>query len=239
VRALDRIVMHHSATPSGSVDAFAAVHRQKGFGGVGYHIVICNGKGGADGEIQRGLPDDVKGVAVKKNNTGSLHVCVVGNFHAPERFFTGKPTRMQMASLGKVLADWKHKYAAIKLQLTDHRTDALPDYPTACPGSEFKTSLIQEWYKGDLSLGSKNLHIFLEERGYWKDWDDDKGGDILAKPVSVELTEAGVVQPYTKGLIIDGVTWVPLRDIAKAAGWHAPVEAKTREGERIVRQIIG
>lgn len=238
MRALDRIVMHHSATPSGSVDMFSATHQQRGLGRIGYHIVICNGKGGADGEIQRGLPDNTKGAGVKKNNTGSLHVCVVGNFHGPDKGFTGKPTRKQMASLGQVLFDWRFSYP-VNFQLTDHRSDALPEYPTACPGSEFGSKLIQEWWKEGMGKGSLTLDAFLDKKGFWVDWEDDLGGDVLAKPIRVELTEAGVVKPFTEGLIIDGVTWVPLRDIATAAGWTAPQLAKTKEGERIVRQIIG
>src|SRR4051812_3753672 len=48
------IVIHHSATPSGSAAAFDRMHRAKGWDELGYHFVIGNGTMSGDGQIEVG-----------------------------------------------------------------------------------------------------------------------------------------------------------------------------------------
>ena len=238
-RAINRIVMHHSASPSGNVETFHQQHIANSLGGIGYHLVICNGKGGPDGAVERGRPDDQRGSGVKKNNTGSLHVCCVGNFHAPDKGFSGKPTKLQMQSLGLVLFNWSGKHG--RKQLTDHKTDALPDHPTACPGSEFPTALIQKWYAEEMSHQTMRLEQFLDRAGYWdKDKDVEGIGLVKAQPIQVEFAEAGKAAPVAnvQGLIIDGQTSVPLKWVSPIAGWTAPTLVADRDGKKWVRQII-
>lgn len=236
-RNLNRIVMHHSATVEGNVERFDKEHRLKKLGGIAYHIVICNGKGGDDGQVERGRSDDVKGAGVRANNAGSLHVCLVGNFHAPELHCTGKPTKKQMNSLGVQLFTWKGEYG--NLQLTDHRTDALKEYPTACPGSYFPTPAVKEWYRTCTNKTAMPLDEFLERGGYWDD-EKDEGGPVNAKLIRVEFTKSGVEgKPSVHGLLIEGATYVPLREVALAVGWTPPMPVKNSDGETWVRQIYG
>src|SRR5438093_11294418 len=51
-RAWRWIVIHHSASESGSMAVFDKEHRAKGWDGVGYHFVIGNGTNSRDGQIE-------------------------------------------------------------------------------------------------------------------------------------------------------------------------------------------
>ena len=48
------IVIHHSATDSGSAASFDRSHRKRGWDGLGYHFVIGNGRGTGDGVVEVG-----------------------------------------------------------------------------------------------------------------------------------------------------------------------------------------
>jgi len=97
------IVIHHSATPAGTLEAIDVSHRGRGFtNGVAYHFLINNGRspGAADGQI---LPttrwiDQLDGAHTKVRdhpefNTEGIGICLIGNFDVQ------KPTPAQMASL--------------------------------------------------------------------------------------------------------------------------------------------
>ena len=103
VRAWRYIVIHHSATPAGTLEAIDVGHRGRGFtSGVAYHFIINNGRsaGTADGQI---LPttrwiDQIDGAHTKVRdhpefNTEGIGICLIGNFDLHE------PTPAQMASL--------------------------------------------------------------------------------------------------------------------------------------------
>jgi hypothetical protein len=103
VRPWKYIVIHHSATPAGTLEAIDVGHRGLGFtSGVAYHFLINNGRaaGTADGQI---LPttrwiDQLDGAHTKVRdhpefNTEGIGICLIGNFDLQE------PTPAQMASL--------------------------------------------------------------------------------------------------------------------------------------------
>ncbi|MBA2706352.1 MAG: N-acetylmuramoyl-L-alanine amidase, partial [Gemmatimonadaceae bacterium] len=46
------VVIHHSATPAGSMSEFDREHKAKGWDGVGYHFVIGNGTTTSDGQVE-------------------------------------------------------------------------------------------------------------------------------------------------------------------------------------------
>ncbi len=101
-RAWRYIVIHHTATPSATIEAIERNHVGRGFEGVGYHFVINNGRapGTADGEI---IPTDRwieqrAGAHAKVSrhpefNLEGIGICLVGNFEQKP------PTAAQMASL--------------------------------------------------------------------------------------------------------------------------------------------
>ncbi len=48
------VVVHHSASVSGSPESIDELHREQGLDGLGYHFVIGNGRGAPDGGISVG-----------------------------------------------------------------------------------------------------------------------------------------------------------------------------------------
>jgi N-acetyl-anhydromuramyl-L-alanine amidase AmpD len=50
----DSIVIHHSGTPAGDGATIARMHAEQGLMGLGYHFVIGNGQGMADGWVEVG-----------------------------------------------------------------------------------------------------------------------------------------------------------------------------------------
>ncbi len=80
------IVIHHSASASGSADAFDYFHRVKrGWeGGLGYHFVIGNGHGSGDGQVEVGhrwlYQSHGAHAGQMEYNQHGIGICLVGNF---------------------------------------------------------------------------------------------------------------------------------------------------------------
>lgn len=133
------IVLHHSATPGGSPEAFESWHRdRRGFRlGMAYHFVIGNGRGMGDGEIRAGSRwrlqqqgahvawrlRDASGASVADHSIG---ICLVGNFERSQ------PTRAQLASLRKLVRALRVRYG-IDARAVQGHGDVHPGH-TACPG---------------------------------------------------------------------------------------------------------
>lgn len=120
------IVLHHSATEEGNVKSFREYHMQKlGFGDIGYHFVIGNGRGAGDGEIQEGRPVLMTGAHAPGRNEDSIGICLVGNFTK------NKPTNLQIETLNKLLKDLLRQYAIKPERVLGHKEVSATD----CPGS--------------------------------------------------------------------------------------------------------
>ena len=132
------IVIHHSSTETGSAESFDAMHRAKGWDELGYHFVIDNGKGGADGLVEiggrwknqkwgahcGGTPDN------EYNNYG-IGICLVGDFTR------SMPTDAQQQAMERLV---KHLMAACDIpagSVIGHRE--APNAATDCPGNAFFT----------------------------------------------------------------------------------------------------
>lgn len=104
------IIIHHSATNSGSAKAFHKYHTQQGYGGLSYHFVIGNGKGAPDGKVEEGFrwKEQISGTHVDVNswyhNVFGIGICLVGNFN------THSPTRKQMTALKELVTSLSEKY---------------------------------------------------------------------------------------------------------------------------------
>jgi len=135
------IVIHHSATETGSAESFDRMHRARGWDEMGYHFVITNGQGGADGQVQVGgrwtkqkWGAHCKTAGNDYNNYG-IGVCVVGNFS--DRL----PSRAQLASLGRLVGFLMDRYRIAASEVIGHR-DA-PGTATECPGDALHRYLHQ------------------------------------------------------------------------------------------------
>lgn len=127
------IVIHHSATPSGSEKIFDREHRQKGWDECGYHFVIGNGTGSGNGQIEVGprWPKQKYGAHAKtpdnQYNEHGIGICLVGNFEVD------RPTPAQMASLNKLVMYLMTKYNIKVAGIKGHRETK----STECPGRNF------------------------------------------------------------------------------------------------------
>jgi hypothetical protein len=129
------IVIHHSATESGTAKGMDRYHRQERHmeNGLAYHFVIGNGKGMPDGEItigQRWL-DQIQGghLASESLNEESIGICLVGNFDEEA------PTRKQMAQL-EGLVDYLLRSCQLKPSAVKSHQEINPIH-TRCPGRKF------------------------------------------------------------------------------------------------------
>jgi N-acetyl-anhydromuramyl-L-alanine amidase AmpD len=147
------IVIHHSATDSGSAKAFHKYHTDNGWGGLCYHFIIGNGNGTLDGAVETGFrwKQQIAGthctVKAWEYNFFGIGICLVGNFEK------AKPTEKQMESLLTLVARLMKKHNIPLNQVIGHKEVPYDDDPsrfeaTVCPGklfpmNEFKKRLRQ------------------------------------------------------------------------------------------------
>ncbi|KAB2835131.1 MAG: N-acetylmuramoyl-L-alanine amidase [Candidatus Brocadia sp.] len=133
VRDWKYIVIHHSASTSGSAAEFDKYHREKRRweNGLGYHFVIGNGNGTPDGEIEIGNRwiNQINGAhaGVEEYNHYGIGICLVGNFNE------SYPTAAQMASLSILVEYLQDRCQIPSEQVIMHRHCR----QTECPGRKF------------------------------------------------------------------------------------------------------
>lgn len=127
------IVIHHSATDSGSAESFDRGHRARGFDELGYHFVITNGNGQTDGRVQVGsrwikqkwgahcgnTPDN-------EYNEYGIGICLVGDFRDRQ------PSGAQLASLRELVRFLCRTYGIGPEAVIGHCE--APCAVTQCPG---------------------------------------------------------------------------------------------------------
>lgn len=136
-RAWKSIVLHHSATETGSVDSIHAQHilRKDADGrpwlGIGYHFVIGNGHGMPDGEVQSTFRwrDQLDGAHAGElnHNKNGIGICLVGDFNREP------PTDAQQKSLEQLLAQLQQKFQIADKAVIHHSAIKA----TECPGKYF------------------------------------------------------------------------------------------------------
>ncbi|NOQ22104.1 MAG: hypothetical protein GQ565_05575 [Candidatus Aegiribacteria sp.] len=124
---VNSLVIHHSATATGSARVFRALHRAvNGWIDIGYHFVIGNGTLSFDGEIEPGRPVWSVGAHAREHNRDSIGICLVGNFCETS------PTAKQMASLTDLLRKLLKDLCLSRSGILLHRD--VPGCRTECPG---------------------------------------------------------------------------------------------------------
>ena len=124
------IVIHHSASPTGSMAVFDKEHRAKGWDGVGYHFVIGNGTNSGDGQVEvtPRWPIQKWGAHAKtldnRYNEYGIGICLVGNFDS------SRPSQKQMQSLERLIVYLMETYHIPAQNVVGHRDTK----PTDCPG---------------------------------------------------------------------------------------------------------
>lgn len=127
------VVLHHSATATGSSASFHRTHKRRGWDGLGYHFVIGNGSGSGDGEVEVGYrwTRQMRGAHAGNNdyNQHGIGICLVGNFDR------GRPSPKQMGSLYALVRFLQKKASIPTWRVVGHKH--VPNKDTHCPGAHF------------------------------------------------------------------------------------------------------
>jgi N-acetyl-anhydromuramyl-L-alanine amidase AmpD len=125
------IVLHHTATDHGSVEAIHESHLQKKWLGIGYHFVIGNGSGMEDGAIEPTFRwrEQLHGAHAGDDeyNQHGIGIALVGNFE------TDRPSAAQLAAIKRLVGALRAAYGIPTDRVLGH-SDVKT---TACPGRYF------------------------------------------------------------------------------------------------------
>ena len=135
ISSINKIVLHHSATTSGSAESYARYHVEtRGWPGIGYHYVIEK-----DGTIKQTNNIDTLSYHTKGQNTSGIGICLTGNFDT--QTLSGK----QKSSLLYLIKKLRSQHGNIPLY--GHR-----DFATkSCPGDNINVAEIDNESKGGLA----------------------------------------------------------------------------------------
>ena len=70
-----RIILHHAAAVTCSVQDVHRWHINNGWAGIGYHFFVRK-----DGSVYRGRPENAVGAHASGSNSDSIGICFEGNF---------------------------------------------------------------------------------------------------------------------------------------------------------------
>lgn len=112
MRVIKEAIVHCSDSTFGDAALIDSWHKERGWSGIGYHHVICNGsrtKGaeydpGLDGAIQPGRPIETMGAHVKGHNAHSIGICLIGTRHF---------TSPQLKTLTTLLCELMDRYGLL------------------------------------------------------------------------------------------------------------------------------
>lgn len=127
MRDIKEIIIHCSATPEGRDFTVADIdrwHRERGFSGIGYHLVVYR-----DGSVHTGRPIERAGAHCKGHNAHSIGICYIGGLAADGK--TAKDTRtiLQKAALVHLLLQLRERFPKAKIHgHRDFAAKACPSY---------------------------------------------------------------------------------------------------------------
>lgn len=118
---VELLIVHHSATTSGSAEAFAQYHvRNLGWPGIGYHFVVDK-----DGSVRQTNALTSVSYHVKNQNTRAIGICCVGHYDQQT------PPEAQLRSLISLLKLLKNRLPGVSIR--GHRDFSAK----SCPGRNF------------------------------------------------------------------------------------------------------
>lgn len=131
------IVLHHTASSAGSVEAIHNAHLRnkdkngRPWQGIGYHFVIGNGRGMNDGDIEPTFRwrRQIAGAhaGVNEYNQHGIGIVLVGNFDQ------GPPTDRQLDALKRLVAELARRHEIKPSDIVGHGDVRA----TECPGRHF------------------------------------------------------------------------------------------------------
>ena len=143
-RSWKYLVLHHTASEGGSVNSIHEAHLQRKdnqgrpWKGIGYHFVIGNGNGMADGAVEptfrwREQMHGAHAGVADYNNLG-IGIVLIGNFQ------TQPPSTAQLASLERLVTALSQEYGITTENVIGHNDVKA----TACPGRHFPLASIKQ-----------------------------------------------------------------------------------------------
>lgn len=133
----DYVVLHHSASESGSVQSIHEEHRRRkdalgnAWLGIGYHFVIGNGQGMKDGAVEptfrweEQLHGAHSGDALF--NARGIGICLIGNFEKTP------PSKAQLTAVKELVRTLAGRHQIVREKIIGHASVKA----TACPGKHF------------------------------------------------------------------------------------------------------
>ena len=132
MRPIDRIVIHHSASPrdTTTIEMITKWHVQdRGYDAIAYHLVILG-----TGAVRSGRDLAVKGAHAKGYNAYSIGICVVGDNTKPAQAWNAAQLLSLRAVIRALLA------AFPGANVCGHRDVGA----TECPGTDVRALLLSE-----------------------------------------------------------------------------------------------
>lgn len=128
------IVVHHTATHEGDKAEIDRIHRNRGFGELGYHFIIDNGtRGKENGQIEVGNRwiNQLDGAHAKADNMNhkGIGIALIGNFSEENLSET------QLQALVHLVKTLRDHYHIPKWRVIGHRD--VSGAATECPGNYF------------------------------------------------------------------------------------------------------
>lgn len=127
-----KLVVHHSAsarktTKKSDIEGW---HKAEGFSEIGYHKVVEG-----NGTKKEGRSESKMGAHAAGANSGSLGVCVCGNFE------TEQPAAIQITALVEILSKWCQDHDLDETKIYGHCNVPGGTTTTDCPGKNLKSKL--------------------------------------------------------------------------------------------------
>lgn len=133
---ISMVVVHHSATSSGSPEAFARYHVESNqWPGIGYHYVIAR-----DGMVYKTNAASIVSYHAGNANGRSLGVCLVGNFDQET------PGEAQIEALVELLKGLMQAFGISADRVVGHRE--VPGTRKSCPGRNISMDALRRQLQG-------------------------------------------------------------------------------------------
>ena len=131
------VVLHHSASESGSVQSIHEEHRRRkdamgnSWLGIGYHFVIGNGQGMKDGAVEPTFrwEEQLHGAHSGDPlfNARGIGICLIGNFEKTP------PSKAQLTAVKELVKTLAGRHQIVREKIIGHASVKA----TACPGKHF------------------------------------------------------------------------------------------------------
>ena len=131
--SINKIIIHHSATPTGSCEAFARYHvENNGWPGIGYHYVID-----PQGNIYKTQNIGTISYHASGYNPSSIGICLIGDFN------NSHPTQEAFDACVSLANELISTYKNICYVLSHKEAGAT----TSCPGKYFDMNRLRKEIK--------------------------------------------------------------------------------------------